>query len=83
MKLLKQKLGISVKKYCPSEFVKSVQRKRKPRFFLGLALDIIFLFKKRKREEMGGYGNIIERVNLFKVHCTYLRHYRNETPLYF
>jgi hypothetical protein len=33
------------------------------------------LFEKEGGE---GHGNIMERVNLFKVHCTHLWNYKNE-----
>jgi hypothetical protein len=37
------------------------------------------LFEKRER----GLKNIIEGVNLFKVHCINLGNYHSEAPLYY
>jgi hypothetical protein len=36
-----------------------------------------------KQEEAGGKANVTEGVNLFKVHCTKIWNYHNETPLYY
>jgi hypothetical protein len=43
-----------------------------------------FCEKNMKNKGLWGeeYGNIMEEVNLLRVHCEPLWNYRNETPLY-
>jgi hypothetical protein len=39
-----------------------------------------FLFKAHGGKRERGNGNIMERVNLFEVHCMHVWNYHNEIP---